>query len=505
MSASSEQRVLVLAPIGRDADLTAGALAKAGLETHSCPKVEDLCECIEEGAAVVIVGEEALTESAIECIAQVLRQQAPWSDLPFIILTSGGKSTELTLSHARLLERLGHVTLLERPLRIVTLVTAVRAGIRSRVRQYELRDRIDALRRTEQRFRSVFEHAAVGIVVFTPERRFVDVNEALLDITGYTRDELLTMTDMDLTHPEDRSEVESRHAQLLRGVESDIAVEKRYVRKTGEAIWVRISTSAVRDDHGRVLSIISLVEEITYRRQAEEALAAQAAELARSNADLQQFAWVTSHDLREPIRNLIAFSQLLSHRYKDTVDAEGVRYLDFIQASARRMESLVRDLLSYSRVVNTEERGFSRVIMFTALDWAMSNLQVSMDDADAVVTRGDLPDVCGDEVQVVQLLQNLLSNALKYKREAPPRIHVSGVRRDQMVEITVRDNGIGIDARYHERVFGLFKRLHGAEIQGTGLGLAICRRIVERHGGSIRVESKPGEGSAFIFTLPAAD
>jgi two-component system, chemotaxis family, sensor kinase Cph1 len=505
MSAPSEQRILILAPIGRDAELTSGALRKVGLHPEPCSNVEHLCQCIQEGAAVAIVGEEALTESAIDCISLVLNLQSHWSDLPFIILTTGGRSTELTLSHARLLERLGHVTLLERPLRMITLVTAVRAGLRSRSRQYELRDRMDALRRSEQRFRSVFEHAAVGIAVFSPEGRFLEVNAALTEITGYTQAELLTMTEIDLTHPDDRSGAQTRGEYLLAGVESDLASEKRFVRKTGEAIWVRVSTSAVRDDEGKGLNIISLVEEITYRRQAEEALTAQAAELARSNADLQQFAWVTSHDLREPIRNLIAFSQLLSFRYRNKLDDEGHRALSFIEESSRRMESLVRDLLSYSRVVNSEERGFTRVSMSGALDWAMSNLQVSLDDARASVIRGELPDVCGDEVQIVQLLQNLLSNALKYRSAEPPEIHVSGVKDDGLVEISVRDNGIGIDSRYHDRVFGLFKRLHGPEIQGTGLGLAICRKIVERHGGTIRVESEPGSGAKFVFTLPPAE
>ena len=503
MSRPSEERILVLAPIGRDAELTSGALRKVGLESEPCSRVDHLCRCIEDGAAVAIVGEEALTHNAIDCISEVLSRQAHWSDLPFIILTTGGRSTELTLSHARLLERLGHVTLLERPLRIVTLVTAVRAGIRSRIRQYELRDRMDALRRSEERFRSVFEHAAVGIAIFSPDGRVLDVNVALTVITGYTQAELLNMTEKDLTHPDDRSATAERRAKLLER-ESGLGGEQRFVRKTGEAIWVRISSSAVRDSAGKVLNTISLVEEVTYRRQAEDALAAQAAELARSNADLQQFAWVTSHDLREPIRNLIAFSQLLSLRYKNKLDDEGHRALNFIESSSRRMESLIRDLLSYSRVVNAEQRSMKRVSLAAALDWAMSNLQVSLDDAQASVIRGELPDVCGDEVQIVQLLQNLLSNALKYKAKEPPEIHVSGRKLDDSIEVSVQDNGIGIDPRYHDRVFGLFKRLHGPEIQGTGLGLAICRNIVERHGGSIRVESELGNGATFLFTLPAA-
>jgi PAS domain S-box-containing protein len=505
MNRLHEERILVLAPVGRDADLTAAALSQEALDSHACPKLEDLCSCIEEGAAVVVVAEEALTPDAVECIVGLLQNQPHWSDLPFIIMTSGGRSTALSLSHARLLERLGHVMLLERPARIVTLVTAARAAIRSRRRQYELRDRMEALNTSEKRFRSVFEHAAVGIAVFTPEGRFVQVNAAFSELTGYLPDELLSMTYLDVTHPADRPAAQARHQTLLGGADSYVTSEKRYVRKTGDEIWVRVSASAVRDEHGRVLSSISLVEEITYRKKAEEALTRQAAELARSNADLQQFAWVTSHDLREPIRTIIAFSQLLSLRYKDKLDTEADQALTFMETSAKRMEALVRDLLSYSRLINTEERNFTRVSLNSALDWAMSNLQTTIADAGTVITRGPLPDVKGDDIQIVQLFQNLLSNAVKYRGKEPPLIRIGAELKDGEVQVSVADNGPGIDRKYHERIFGLFKRLHGAEIQGTGLGLAICRAVVQRHGGRLWVESEPGHGATFVFTLPAAD
>ena len=505
MNRLHEDRILVLAPVGRDADLTAAALRNENLNSRACPMLAELCECIEEGAAVVVVAEEALTPEAVDCIVGVMQNQPHWSDLPFIIMTSGGRSTALTLSHARLLERLGHVTLLERPVRIVTLVTAARAGIRSRHRQYELRDRMEALNNSEKRFRSVFEHAAVGIAMFTPDGRFLQVNAAFSEITGYSPDELLSMTYLDVTHPEDGPAAEARNQALLGGADSHVTTEKRYLRKTGDEIWVRVSASAVRDEHGRVLNTISLVEEITYRKRAEEALAQQAAELARSNADLQQFAWVTSHDLREPIRNIIAFSQLLCVRYKDKLDADADHALTFMETSARRMEALVRDLLSYSRIINIEDRNVTRVSLNSAVDWAMSNLQTTIADAGAVITRGPLHDVKGDEIQIVQLFQNLIGNAVKYRGYDPPVIHIAAEIKNGEVEVSVKDNGPGIHRKYHERIFGLFKRLHGAEIQGTGLGLTICRKIVERHGGKLWVESEPGQGATFLFTLPSAD
>ena len=186
------------------------------------------------------------------------------------------------------------------------------------------------------------------------------------------------------------------------------------------------------------------------------------------------------------------------------MDEQGAQALDFIQTSAKRMDSLVRDLLSYSRVVNTEQRAFSRVSLNSALDWAVSNMQATIKDAHAIVRSADLPEVVGDEVQLVQLLQNLLSNAVKYAMRPDPVVEITAAVLDREVEVSVKDNGAGIDPRYHERVFGLFKRLHGADVQGTGLGLAICRKIVERHGGRIWVESQPGQGATFKFTLPAA-
>ena len=423
----------MLAPVGRDAQLASDALIRSGLDARACSGIEELCSCIRDGAAVTIVGEEALTPHAIECIRPVLEDQPSWSDLPFVILTTGGRSTELSLSHVALIEKLGHVTLLERPIRFVTLITAVRAGLRSRQRQYELRDHIEALHASERRFRSCFEHAAVGMAMISQDGKFLEVNSALAEITGYSPDELVRMSFSEITHPDEQERSEQLHKQLVTGELPFITTEKRYIRKTGDPIWVRLSASVVRDEESNPINTISLVEEITYRRQAEEALAAQAAELARSNADLQQFAWVTSHDLREPIRTLIAFSQLLQTRYMKNMDEQGAQALDFIQTSAKRMDSLVRDLLD-SRVVNTEQRAFSLVSLNSALDWAVSNMQATLKDAHAIIRSADLPEVVGDEVQLVQLLQNLLSNAVKYAARPDPVVEITAAVLDREVE-----------------------------------------------------------------------
>ena len=248
---------------------------------------------------------------------------------------------------------------------------------------------------------------------------------------------------------------------------------------------------------------LSILRDVSERKRAEEALARQAAELARSNADLQQFAYVTSHDLQEPLRGIINFSEMLTKRYRGHLDADADTFLDYIVSGAYRMKGLIDSLLTYSRVVNVEAMPFAPVQLDAALHWATMNLQTVIEETQASVTHDQLPTVTADHVQLVQLFQNLIGNAIKYRKpDEPPQIHVSAEERGQDCIVSVRDNGIGINPGHRDRIFGVFKRLHGAEIPGTGIGLAICKRIVEKHGGQIWVKSEPGQGATFCFTIP---
>lgn len=240
------------------------------------------------------------------------------------------------------------------------------------------------------------------------------------------------------------------------------------------------------------------------RRASGQLLARQAAELARSNADLQQFAYVTSHDLQEPLRTITSFAQLLSRRYTGKLDEQADEYLDLIVSGTGRMKELIGALLNYSRAVNREERPHGPVDLREALDWALQNLRTQIQETGGEVQVDKLPEVWGDELQLSQLFQNLISNAIKYRKPGePPAISVSAQRRDPDWVISVKDNGIGVDAEFAERIFGVFKRLHGQDVPGTGIGLAICKRIVHNHGGRIWVDSEKGEGSDFQFTLRA--
>jgi signal transduction histidine kinase len=227
-------------------------------------------------------------------------------------------------------------------------------------------------------------------------------------------------------------------------------------------------------------------------------------ELARSNAELEQFAYVASHDLQEPLRMIASYVQLLDRRYQGQLDADADKYIRYAVDGATRMQRLINDLLAFSRV-GTRKREAARVSLEAALDRTLGDLKKAIEETGANVTRGPLPDVVGDDQQIGQLLQNLIGNAIKFHGETPPRIHLAAERRDGEIEVSVRDNGIGIDPQFFQRIFIIFQRLHGpGRYPGTGIGLALCKKIVERHGGRIWVESPAGQGTTFRFTLPAA-
>ena len=240
------------------------------------------------------------------------------------------------------------------------------------------------------------------------------------------------------------------------------------------------------------------------RLRAEEAVARHAEQLARSNADLQQFASVASHDLQEPLRMVGSFTQLLARRYRGKLDAEADEFIHYIGDGVRRMQALINDLLIYSRL-GTHGKRFEPTDTAALVDRVITDLGGMIQDTGVVVTQDVLPTVQADSSQLAQIFQNLISNAIKFHGDEPPRVHIAAERTDAQWRFCVRDNGIGIDPKYADRIFIIFQRLHGkAEYPGTGIGLTICKKIVERHGGRIWVVSQPGEGAAFYFTVPAA-
>lgn len=256
-----------------------------------------------------------------------------------------------------------------------------------------------------------------------------------------------------------------------------------------------------RDEEGKPARIEGTFIDVTERVRAEEALKKTLEALERSNQELEQFAYVASHDLQEPLRMVSSYTQLLAQRYRGELDADANEFIGFAVDGANRMQQLINDLLAYSRV-NTRGGPFDPTDCSTALGRARANLSVAIEESGALVTNDDLPTLWADKTQLVQVFQNLIGNAIKFRGEQPPRVHVSARQEGDEWLFSIRDNSIGIDAQYFERIFVIFQRLHGREHTGTGIGLAICQRIVERHGGRIWVESEPGKGSIFYFTIP---
>ena len=359
-----------------------------------------------------------------------------------------------------------------------------------------------ALRESEERFRKSFELASSGVAHVSLDGRFLRVNRRFTEILGYGESELIGRSVKEVSHPEDRDITDAQRALVRAGLRESVRFEKRYLRKGGAPVWVSLGVALVRDAAGAPQYEIAMFDDITERKQAEVALREAHEELKRSNSELEQFAYVASHDLQEPLRMVSSYTQLLERRYQDKLDADAREFMGYVVDGAARMKQLIEDLLAYSRV-GTKGRDFKPVDLERPLARALANLKAAIDESGAAVSFDPLPTLPADEGQLAQVLQNLIGNALKFRSGAAPRIHVSSLEREREWEIAVRDNGIGIEPQYFERIFMVFQRLHSkGEYPGTGIGLAIVKKVVERHGGRVRVESRPGEGSAFIFTLP---
>jgi two-component system sensor kinase FixL len=333
--------------------------------------------------------------------------------------------------------------------------------------------------------------------------RIIHVNDKFCEISGYSRDELLGQD-----HRIINSGYHGRDffTELWKTISSGRTWEGeiRNRAKDGRHYWVHTTIVPLPDERDVPMEFISIRFEITQRKLAEERLLQYADRLEASNRELQDFASVAAHDLQEPLRKIQAFSDRLLRKYREVLGDEGRDYLDRMLGSVRRMQTLIDDLLAYSRVA-TQVRPLAPVDLNAALKDVLADLEVRIESTGARVTSGELPVIEADLVQMRQLLQNLLANALKFHRPgAAPEIHLEAERQGARWELRVRDNGIGFDEKYLDRIFTIFQRLHGrTEYEGTGVGLAVCRRIAERHGGTITARSRPGEGATFILNLPA--
>ncbi len=357
----------------------------------------------------------------------------------------------------------------------------------------------------EKKLSAIVESSPSAMIMVDQEGRILLVNAEIERLFGYRREEIVGKSIEILVpgrfrgqHPGQRAGLLARPEKRPMGAGRDLVG----LRKDGTEVPIEIGLTPIRTAQGTL--VLSAIVDITERKRNEAILAQQTRELERSNAELEQFAYVASHDLQEPLRTVASYTQLLDRRYGDRLEPEAKTYIEFARAGALRMQSLIEALLAYSRA-GARAREIDPADCGAALDAALANLKLSIQESGAQIERGELPTIAGDSTQLVELFQNLVGNALKFRGAERPRVTIAARRAGSEWVVSVKDNGIGIAPEYFDRIFQVFQRLHGIDAYpGTGIGLAICKRIVERMGGRIWVESAPGKGSTFFFSAPDA-
>ncbi|HTR36886.1 MAG TPA: PAS domain S-box protein [Bryobacteraceae bacterium] len=367
----------------------------------------------------------------------------------------------------------------------------------------------EKLRESERHFQSWFEDAPIACHEVDRNGVIVCVNQAECAIFGFRAEDMVGHYIWDFMTPEDREKTKAGILERIVDEQPLVPLEREYKRHDGGIVIMEIHQKRVRDAAGRPVGLRTFLLDITARKHAEQTLQEQAEKLARSNAELEQFAYIASHDLQEPLRKIQAFGDRLKKKYESALGPEGIDYLVRMQNAAARMQTLIQDLLSLSRVTS-QAKPFTVVDLNEVVQTVVSDLEYRIERTGGRVDVSALPLIFGDRGQMAQLLQNLIGNALKFQKPGePPVVKVSSEFLTQqngganVWQVVVEDNGIGFDEKYRERIFQIFQRLHGrSEYEGTGIGLAICRKIVDRHSGNITAYSTPGSGAKFVITLP---
>jgi PAS domain S-box-containing protein len=359
----------------------------------------------------------------------------------------------------------------------------------------------EALRESRSQLDAILRNTPAYVYILDASSRYMHVNRAYEELLGLSNEWLKGKSIYEVFPREVASALEANNRKVL---ESGTRTEFEEPAPLADGVHIYTSIKApLPDASGRPYAVIGISLDITDRKQAEEDRERLIEELSRSNRDLEQFAYIASHDLQTPLRAVTGFLSLLARRYQGKLGSDADEFIAFAVEGAERMHQLINDILAFSRV-GTRGKPFEHVESREPLAQALGYLQGRIKEQQAEVIIGELPIVTGDRNQLAQLFQNLIDNAIKYRKpDEPPRIHIGAEEKENAWEFRISDNGIGFDPQFAERIFQIFQRLHViGEYSGTGIGLAICKRIVERHGGRIWVESEPGRGSTFYFTLP---
>ncbi len=448
--------------------------------------------------------------------AEMIRSRPRSRETPIIFLTGYKNEEHLFRGYD-----LGAVDFLFKPMvpevlrsKVAVFVELGRRSAQLKEQAEALRNQAEVLQKAEQKFRSLLEAAPDAMVMCRDDGEIVMVNSQTELLFQCGRDRLVSrnirslVPDWDFQLPAGW-DADSSQSKLQPG---EVGKELEALREDGSSFPVAISSRPLQTEEGVVIT--SAIRDISERKKneaqirelntnLEQRVMARTEELMRSNEELQQFAYIASHDLQEPLRTVSIFAQLLAKRYRGQLQGDADEFIRYIVESSERMERLIHDLLDFSRVDARGTDYFARTRCDTVLTDATDNLQSLIMETDAEVTHGTLPVVMADPVQLTRLFQNLLVNSIRFRSDAPPKIDVVAEARDNEWVFSVRDNGIGIEPQYAEKVFGIFKCLHSRDkYPGSGMGLAICRKIVSRHQGRIWVESELGQGATFRFTLP---
>ncbi|SCG86238.1 sensor histidine kinase [Methanobacterium congolense] len=366
-------------------------------------------------------------------------------------------------------------------------------------------DKEKALRETQREkefLADILEHASQPFAIGYPDGRMGLLNHAFEQLTGYTTEELHNIDWSTTLTPTEWREMENQKLDELNRTGQPTRYEKEYIRKDGSRVPIELLVSIQLDVEGNPEFYYSFITDISERKKTEKIIETTMNELEHSNKELEQFAYITSHDLREPLRMITSFLQLLERRYKDQLDEDANEFIGFAVDGAKRLDAMTNDLLQYSKITS-EKRELKPVNFEDVLQEALLNLKVPIEESNAVITHDPLPTIKGDEHLKVQLFQNIIGNAIKYRSQETPKIHISTKKEKNQYLFSFKDNGIGMSSEHLERIFTIFQRLHTHyEYEGTGIGLAIAQKIVHQQGGQIWVESELGKGSTFYFSIP---
>ena len=448
--------------------------------------------------------------------AELIRSRKRSRNTPILFLT-GYKSDE----HLFRGYDLGAVDFLFKPIVPEILRSKVGVFVELSRNTALLKRQAEVLSKAEQKFRSLLEAAPDAMIISSEDGRISLVNSQVEVMFGFRREELIGRSIRNLVPDWKASAPLPFDSQVLSASSGPSAPKEFWAsRKNQQRFPVEISLSPLQTVEGLLLT--SAIRDITERKKADEAirelntkleervvertreLVASNEALRQSNDDLNQFAYAASHDLQEPLRMVALYSQMLQRKYEGQIDTDADQYISFIVGGAKRMEMLLKDLLTYSQTGAPSEGPPQPVDCKIVMQKVLLNLQAAVEQNGANVAWESLPMVQAHEVRLVQLFQNIIGNAIKYRSQEQPTVRVTAERREADWLFAIEDNGIGIEPEYAHQIFGIFKRLHGQSYPGTGIGLAICQRIVERYGGRIWVDSKPGQGARFFFTLPPA-